>query len=271
MRVRRVVVRLVGVAMVSLVVLCLTTGPTAAAPAVGVKASIDGRDVSLIDQNQPLRLRPEQQVVIDLSVTNNTTRDLSVRSVNLNGRVMGLTFFSFETRIDLLVPPGVTESRTFAIELIGLKGQATGLLPGSLELLGDHRQVLTSRGFATDVRGSLASVYGVFGVLVAAITALLMLGAIIRLASHRLSIHRWSRGAHFGAPGLGLGLTLTFSLSAFRVLLPKPSSWLTIVMVSTIVFFIVGYITPTPTIYFAPDDEEPVESSPGMAVASSVR
>jgi len=255
-----------------IVMLAALAAPAAAAPAVAMKARIQGRDLASVDQNQPLRLRPDQLVVVDLSVTNNTGRDLAVRSVNLNGKVMGLTFFSFETRIDLLVSPGVTESRRIGIELVGLNGQATGLLPGSLELLGTQRQVLVSRDFATDVDGSLASVYGVFGALVAAITVLLMLGLVVRLITHRMSVNRWSRGAHFAAAGLGLGLTLTFSLSDFRVLLPDPGSWLTIVAVSTVALFVVGYLTPKPTVYFLDDEEvDGVGVGGGMATSASVR
>jgi len=215
-----------------------------------------------------LPLRPDQQVIIDLGVTNNTTRDLPVRSINLNGKVMGLTFFSFETRIDLVVPPGATETRTFAIELVGLNGQATGLLPGSLDLLGVHRQVIASRGIATDVRGSLKSIYGIFGMLIGAITALLVLSAVLRLRSQRLSANRLSRGVFFAIAGLGLGLTLTVTLSVFQVMLATGTSGLAIVVGCTMALFMLGYLTPTPTPDEAPegdgDDAEGVEAEAGM-------
>lgn len=263
--------RVVAVAVAVMVILGVTAGSAAATPsAVGVKARINGRDIASINQNRPVRLRPDQQVIIDLTVTNNSARNLSVRSVNLNGVVLGLTFFAFETRIDLLVAPGATETTSFAVELIGLNGQATGLLPANLQLLGEHRNVISRRGFATDVRGSMQSVYGVFGLLIALITVLFLLAALIRLASHRMSTNRWSRATRFGTAGLGLGLTLTFSLSAFRVLLPKPSSWLTIVFLSTIVLFILGYLTPTPVTY-ADDFEENTQPDNATAVTAPAR
>jgi len=262
--------------MASMWALGIWAGPAAAAshPQVGLQARIDGRDIAQLGRSRPLPLRPDQQVVITLGVTNNTPRDLPVRSVNLNGKVMSLTFFSFETRIDLLVPPGATETRTFAIELVGLNGQATGLLPGSLELLGVHREVIASRGIATDVRGSLKSVYGIFGLLIAVITALLMLSAILRLAGHRLSSNRWSRGLYFAIAGFGLGLTLTVTLSVFGVMLATPNSGLAIVVGCTIGSFIVGYLTPTPTpgpVADDDDDAEGVEAQSGMKPTASVR
>jgi hypothetical protein len=159
--------------------------PAGAAPAVVLHATLDGRELSTISQGHPLRLPPDQTVTVTTDVTNNTSRDLLVRSVNLNGRVMGLTFFSFETRIDLTVAAGATETRTFAVELVGLKGQATGLLPGRLDLLDAHRHVILSEAFAADVRGSLRSVYGIFGVLVFLITALLLISGLVRLAAGR--------------------------------------------------------------------------------------
>jgi hypothetical protein len=230
--------------------------PAAATPAIVLHATLNTRDVTTISQGHPLRLPPDQTVIVTIDVTNNTARDLQIRSVNLNGRVMGLTFFSFETRIDLTVAAGTTEHRTFAVELVGLKGQATGLLPGRLDLLDPHRHVIISEAFAADVRGSLRSVYGVFGVLVALITALLLISGLVRLAAGRLSANRWSRGVRFGTAGIGLGLTLTFSLSAFRVLLPNPADWVTILLTSTLILFLIGYVTPTPSIYDQPDDED---------------
>src|SRR5205085_11676223 len=134
---------------------------------------------------------------------NHGTDPLTVRSANLNGRVIGLTFFSFETRIDLVVAPAATETRTFGFELVGLKGQATGLLPAHLDLLDTHRHVIAGTAFPTRVVGSITSVYGVFGLLVAVITALLLAGALVRLATHRLPGNRWQPGVPFGFPGIG--------------------------------------------------------------------
>jgi hypothetical protein len=258
---KRPIIRLSVGAAAMCAVLVTWVPPTAhAAASIDVHATLNGRDERSIDQNSPLHLNPDRLVRADLRITNRGTDPVTVRSANLNGRVMGLTFFSFETRLDWVLAPGVTESRMFGFELVGLKGQATGLLPAHLDVLDVHRHVMATQSFPTEVKGSITSVYGIFGLLVAAITALLFAGALIRLATHRLPANRWQRGARFGVPGIGLGLTLTFSLSAFRVLLPKPSSWLAIVVVCAVGMFVFGYITPTPeneTDYDGDDDFDP--------------
>jgi hypothetical protein len=261
--------RLILIVVSAISILAAWAGPAAASPGVGFSAKLDGRDLATISDSDPLRLQPDQQVVVDLTVTNHSNRPVTVRSVNLSGHVMGLTFYSFETEIGLVVAPGATDSRTFAIQLLGLKGQATGLLPSGLDLLDQRRHVVASHGFAANVEGAPTSVLGMFGLFVAAISALLLLAALTRLASHRLSIHRWSRAVYFAAPGLGIGLTLTFSLAAFRILLPKASSWLPIVLVSTVVLFVIGYLTPTP-LHDSYDNERPIPADgPERAAATT--
>jgi hypothetical protein len=58
-----------------------------------------------------------------------------------------------------------------------------------------------------------------------------------------------------------LGLTLTFSLSALRVLLPNPADWVTILLLSTLILFVLGYVTPTPSIYDRPEDDDDREEA----------
>lgn len=219
-------------------------------------ATIDGRQLADVDANEALRLEGEEETLVRVEVRNDGTEDVFIRSVRLDGRVMGLTFFSYETRVDLLVEPGSSGEREFVLDLIDLGGQANGLLPARLALLDADRQPVASQSFPADVRGSLASVYGVFGLGVAAITALLFGASIIRLATHRLSPNRWRRGIRFGIPGLGLGLTLTFTLSTLRVLTPSADKWLTLVLIFGAIMFIVGFCTPTPETGDEDEDED---------------
>src|SRR5689334_23809544 len=185
-----------------------------------VSATVDGRDVRTIDANAPLRLHADATSWVTLTIGNGGTRPVTVQSVRLDGRVLTLTFFSYETRLDAVVAPGGREQRRIPLELVGLKGQATGLLPGRVTLLGDHRQTLYSTSFPVDARGSLWSVYGLFYIVVAAITLLLLTDAFSRRAMQRLSANRWRRASRFGIAGIGLGLTLALTLSVLRVLTP---------------------------------------------------
>lgn len=237
-------------------VLCLLAG-LVAPPAfavdedLAVVATIDGRELRGADANRPVRLSAAKAARVKVSVTNRGDSEVLVRSVRIDGRVMGLTFFSYETRVDMRVPAGGSDERTYDLDLLDLASQATGLLPARLALLDDQRQLLAAQRFSTDVDGSLRSLYGTFGLIVAAMTLALLAGVAFRLVTHRLPVNRWKRGVMFGTCGLGIGLTLTFSLSAVRVLSPDPSRWLTLVVVSGVILFVLGYITPTPV---DPDD-----------------
>lgn len=228
------------------------TGRGAGASGVNFTAVINDRPIDTITASRPLRLESGREATIRLTVTNRGDGEAVVRSVRLYGRVMGLMFYVYDTRVDLRVPSGGAADREFSVDMAELGKQATGLLVSRLSLLDERREVLASRAFPVDVRGSLLSVYGVFGLAVAGTTILLLVGALLRLASHRLSPNRWSRGVRFGVPGLGAGLTLTFTLSALRFLAPDPSTWVPFVLVGGLVGFVIGYLTPS-----LDDEEEP--------------
>ena len=209
-------------------------------------ASINGRDVEGIDGNRALRLEPRMGATVKVQVTNTSGDPVNVRIVRLHGKVIGLTFYVYDTLVDMRLDPGETGEREFFVDLTDLRAQVTGLVPGRLSLIDDRRDFVISEDFPVDVRGSLTSVYGVFGLAVAAMTGLLSVAAVVRLATHRLPTNRWTRAARFATPGLGLGLTLTFSLSAFRFFTPRAGIWLPLVLIGGAVGFAIGYATPTP-------------------------
>lgn len=228
--------------------------PDRSSGSVELASTINGRDVETIDANVPLRLVPVDGADIVLTATNHGTTPLTVRSVRLDGRVFGLTFFKYTTRVDLELPPGAQGSRHFLVDLDDLAGQATGLLPARMTVLDGSRDVLGTTDLAVDIRGSVLSLYGVFGIVVAAATLLLLAALLFGLATQRLPANRWSRATRFLVPGVGLGLTLTFTLSAFRVLTPNPLTWMTLVLVCGVVAFGLGYLSPSPHA----DDEDAI-------------
>lgn len=239
--------------LVLLVGLC--AGITLAAPAqavphdeddVRVTATVDGRDLTEVDANDALQLNAEEETVVRVEVDNLGDEELVVRSLRIDGKVIGLTFFSYETRIDLRIDPGESGDREFVLDLIDLGSQANGLLPARMTLFDQDRDVITTQSFPADVRGSFGSVYNIFGLIVAAITAVLLTAAILGLTTHRLSPNRWRRGVRFGLPGIGLGLTLAFTLSTLRVLVPSATWSGALVLILGAALFLVGYFTPTP-------------------------
>ena len=248
--------------------LFLSTGAmtsAGASNAVTLTGSINGQALSTSSQSNPIRLYPLSPTNIVVTVHNNTSNPVHVATVRLSGEVIGLTFFAFDNSVAFTVPPFHSATNRYSIPLVGLSGQATGLIVGSLSILNPSQQVVASQGLVVDVRGSLASVYGVFGLAVALLTVFAFALVLLELARHGLPANRFRRGLYFVVPGLGLGLVLVFTLSATRVLVPSVGHWVPLVIVSAIIFFVIGFLTPDPRI--EEDDDAPLES---MATPRSV-
>lgn len=243
-------------------------GPGSARDNIEVRASIDGHDVARSSPNRPVPLQDERPTVMRVGVTNGSSREILVRSVRLQGRVVGLTMFSYEARVDLRVPPSAADEVTYEIELVDLSRQAVGLIPARVDLLDADRDVLASQSFESDVDGSVRSVYGLFGLVIAAMTIVLFVTGLVRLAAHRLPANRWKRGVRFGVVGLGIGFTVTFTLSAFGILFPSPGLWTTLLLLGGAGMFGFGYATPNPE---PPPPEEDRARDPELDGASQQR
>ena len=229
-----------------------------ASSAVTLTGSINGQPLSTSSQSNPVRLYPLRPTNIVVTVHNDTSSPVHVATVRLSGEVIGLTFFAFDNSVAFTVPPSSSATNRFSIPLVGLSGQATGLIDGSLSVLNPGQQVVASQGFVVDVRGSLASVYGVFGLAIALLTVFAFALVLLELARHGLPANRFRRGLYFVVPGLGLGLVLVFTLSATRVLVPSVGHWVPLVIVSAVIFFVIGFLTPDPRI--EEDEDAPLES-----------
>ena len=236
--------------------------PASGADGVSLQATIDGRAASDASERNPMRLRPKEIASVGVEVINAGTQPVEVRTVRLKGVVVGLTFFAYDTSVSFRVAPGETVSRSFELDLVGLGGQATGLIRGSVSILDEERRTLASDGLVADVRGSLWSVYGLFGLAILVLTAVSLVGAIVALARHELPANRWRRGLRFLTPGLGLGLLAVFTLSALRIFVPRPGVWIPILLAFGGGMFLVGYLTPSTDDdddEFELDEEEPAE------------
>ncbi|WP_330182661.1 hypothetical protein OHB26_02755 [Nocardia sp. NBC_01503] len=221
-------------------------GAGSAAGGVTANATIEGRAISGADARNPVRFDPAEVSQVVVEVVNGTAEPVTVRRVDLAGHVLGLNFFSYSTSVELTVAAGKSDKLTYRLDPAGLDGQATGLIGADLTLIGADGEPLTSTHTVVDVRGSLASVYGLFGIILAALTALAIADAALTVARHRLSVNRWQRGLRLLAPGIGIGLMIGFTASVARWWVPGTALWLALAGVTATVFFLAGYLSPTP-------------------------
>ncbi|MEV8443017.1 hypothetical protein AB0425_37030 [Actinosynnema sp. NPDC051121] len=231
---------------VGLLLLCgifLGVAPAqAAGDAVTIDATVDGTPVG----EDELLLDPSGSSRISVTVHNGTDTVRHVKTIRLSGTALALTFFSYDTTVPFDVPARQSVTRGFVLDLGQLGAQATGLLPTELEVLDTDRDVIASIDVTGDVRGSLWSVYGVFGLAVFGLTVLAWTGALFALARRRLPANRWQRAMRFLPAGVGTGLVAVISLSVLRVVAPSPAAEVPFVLGAAACAFALGYVTPHP-------------------------
>lgn len=230
--------------MVLLAVLLPAAPVAAAPPGLDWSVSIDGRDLDTVTRNDPLALGTSDSARVELDLTNGGPTELRVRSIRIEGRVIGMAFFSYTTRLDIVLPAGEQTQRRFDIDISDLSQQATGLLPTAVIMIGPDRERVDDRAFAVDVQGSMASIYGAFGLIMAGITAVVLAGLLLAVWRRQLPTNRWQRALRFLPSGLGIGLVLTFSLSATRLLVPSARWWLPLLLLCAGAAFLIGYFLP---------------------------
>ncbi len=241
---------------------------------VGLNAIINGTNLAGATEAHPVVIVPGRPLSVALVMPNKTSTAVSVGSVNLEGRVAGLTFFSFDTLVRFDVPAGQSKSLAYVLDTVSLKGQATGLVPSSLALSTPSGHLIVSEPFVSNIKGSIVSVYGLFGLGILILTVLGFIEALLALAHGRLPVNRWRRGIRFLIPGLGVGAILVFSLSAFGEWLPSNGHWFAILAIFGAAGFVIGYLTPTPPVPGEEGDEEDEEQQevdgPGAAPVSEI-
>ncbi len=233
----------------ALAVLAVAPGRASAAAAtkdVTLTASIGGMAVAHSTSAHPVVLHPSRSTAVNVVVSNPTAQAVTIQSVDISGQVVGLKFFSYVTSVNLDVAAGSQSTVGYTLNTTSLSGQATGLIPGSVQVLDGHGKVVAAEAMVADVHGSLASVYGLFGLAIFGLTALAVADVLVAVARHRLPENRWRRGLGVATPGIGLGFVLVFTMSALGLWAPTAGTWLTIFVVFAAAFFVAGYLTPTP-------------------------
>lgn len=225
---------------------------------VTVHATLDGHDVDVTASAQPIPLYPDRIVDVTVDVANHGTDPIEISAVQLVGRVLGLTFFSFATGVEQTIAPGASGTVHYQLDLTDLKHQATGLIDTELIVRNHARDPVAAVHMVADVRGSLVSVYGLLGLALLVLTALAIVDAAIAIARHRGSQNRWRRGLRLLTPGIGIGLVLAFTASVARWWVPSTQWWLLTAGITAVIFFALGYFSPTP----GDDEDDDIDVGP---------
>jgi hypothetical protein len=158
--------------------------------------------------------------------------------------------------VDFTVAPASTGVLTYRLELGDLKAQATGLYTADIAAVDGVGRPIATVGTVADVRGSLISVCGLFGIALIALTGLALLDVALAVRRRTLPNNRWRRGLRLLAPGVGIGLIMAFAVSVLRIWLPSTEQWLLIAGVTAATFFTLGYLAPTTGVA---EEPEPID------------
>ncbi|CAM3573139.1 hypothetical protein [Smaragdicoccus niigatensis] len=236
-------------ALGALLIAAITPLSAAAAPAttggLTYTATVAGNAVSSASESQPLELDPKHQTDVKVTLKNSGSEPVTVTSIGLDGRILGLTLFNIRTATAITVAPGATKTMSFPMDLRDLDGQATGLVGGDFSVRTAAGQDLKSP-VVSEVQGSLFSVYGLFGLGLVIMTIIAALDVALAISRRRLPENRFRRGLLTMAPGVGVGLVLIFSLSAMSVWVPSGPRWIVSALVFAGACFAVGYFTGRP-------------------------
>ena len=232
-----------------LAVLAAISFPATAAQAtsgVGFSVAVNGQPAATSSDAHPVELYPTGLTNLRITVLNHSGSTVTVSTVRFEGTVVGLPLFSYDSAVGLVVPAGRVKTLTFPITLSGIGSQATGLVAATVTLLAPDGTAIASQSLVAHVHGSLASIYGLFGLAVLALTVSSLVLALLAMARHTLPQNRWLRGVRFLIPGFGVGLVLTFTLSVFNIFTPGTGRWLPLLILTSATGFALGYLTPAP-------------------------
>jgi hypothetical protein len=233
-----------------LAVLVLASSPAGATSGVQVGVVVNGQPAATSSDARPAQIHPNRPTELSIKVLNQTDTTLQLSTVRLEGKVLALPLFSYDSLVDLVVPPGGLRSETIPVNMNGVGGLATGLVVATVTVIDSNGYAVGSQSIVVKIYGSLASVYGFFALAVLVLTISSLVLALILLVRHRLPENRWLRAVRFFVPGFGVGLILTFTLAASGLFAPGPGHWLALLAVPSAIGLAAGFLTP------APDEDE---------------
>lgn len=257
---RRAIRCLAAAGVLSLVgvpVALATAGPAAAQQTDPVRfvAILDDQDLSLSSTGDPIVLDPDEESILILTMRNTTNGPVTVRNVQLRAGAFGVTLLAYNVTINADIAAQDETRVEVPVDFVELGEQASGLLPASIRLLDENRDLLAEQNFALDVQGSATSLTTIFTLVVAIATIAALVLIWIAIARRRLPHSRWRRGLRFALVGAGAGVSATLVLAELLLVTPAGKVWIPLLVVPAGAAFLLGWFSPGP---LADDDEEEV-------------
>ncbi|MEZ5246125.1 MAG: hypothetical protein R2707_13580 [Acidimicrobiales bacterium] len=212
---------------------------------VTVEYLLDGRSIEEADSFDPHEFTPRSVGEFVATVTNGTDETVSISSARLRGRMLGMTFLSYDTLVLVDVPAGETVTFSVPVDLYDVDDQAVGFLRADISLLDADREPIVTTGFAVDVRGRTLSAMGIFAVVILVIAVVSTAANVWSLLRRTLPENRYIRGVRFAVSGFSIGLLIAVGFSILRIFPLPGTGWLPLVFIPTIAAFAFGYVLPT--------------------------
>lgn len=209
-----------------------------------VEAFIDDQDVAVADNGNPVRVEASSDGELRLDMVNTSDETVAIDHIRIEGELLGMTFLSYGTSVDLTLQPGATQSMSVPLEFFDLDRQANGYLRASIRTYGPDRQRLSSSDFPADIRGRTWSAMGLFAVGLLVLTTVSLLVNLRAMAQRTLPSNRFIRGLRFFTTGLGIGLLLSVAFSVLRIFPLPTAGWLPLTLIPALGGFALGYLSP---------------------------
>jgi hypothetical protein len=212
-----------------------------------VDAKLNGRELTSADEDNPLEITEEPNTPFSMTLRNNTDRPIDVWFTRFEGRSLAMAFLHYDMRLPLTVPAGGSRSVKTTVDFLDVSNSADGYLDASLLVYDTDKQAIAEQTFVADVQGKATSQTGLVALELLVLAAICVIEIIVRIFRNSLPKNRFLRGLMFAFTGAVIMLAITLGLSVLRIALLPTSTWLPLVLFSTLVGFVLGYLAPGPS------------------------